>query len=288
MSRLEIDIALERPGFALRLAKTLALDGITAIFGPSGSGKTTLLRVVAGLEPAARGVVKLDGAVWQDAHVSLPTHRRAVGYVFQDARLFRHLSVERNLRFAEERATQSPGRTSIAFAEAVEAFELASLLGRDTTSLSGGERQRVAIARALLSRPRIMLMDEPLSSLDVQRKRDILPLIEQLPARFGVPVLYVTHNLDEVARLATDVLLLRRGSVVAYDRVARVFERPDLAELTGGLEAGVVLTARVADCRNGVATLEIGDQALRTPALRPIALPPEVPPGRYFAYRAGG
>jgi molybdate transport system ATP-binding protein len=267
MNRLELDVALERPGFSLRIAQSLALDGITALFGPSGSGKTTLLRTIAGLESAARGLVKLDGETWQDASTFVPPHRRNIGYVFQDARLFRHLSVERNLRFAEQRAAaRAAGRGTIAFAAAVEALELGALLGRDTASLSGGEQQRVAIGRALLSCPRLLLMDEPLSSLDVRRKRDILPLVEQLPARFAIPVLYVTHNLDEVARLASDVLLLAEGSVAAYDRLERVFERPDLAHLTGGLEAGVVVRARVADCRDGVATLELGGQRLRTPA----------------------
>src|SRR5690606_9590355 len=197
------------------------------------------------------------GSVWQDERVHAPPHRRSAGYVFQDARLFRHLSVERNLRFAERRSNRAQARPSISFAAAVDAFELGPLLQRDTASLSGGEQQRVAIARALLAQPRLLLMDEPLSSLDVGRKRDILPLIEQLPPRFGVPVLYVTHNIDEVARLASDVLLLSEGRVAAYDRLEKVFERPDLAHLTGGLAAGVVVRARVADCRDGIATLEV-------------------------------
>jgi molybdate transport system ATP-binding protein len=267
MNRLEIDVALDRPGFSLRVAETLALGAITAIFGPSGSGKTTLLRTIAGLESAARGAIRMDGEVWQDASTFLPAHERNVGYVFQDARLFGHLDVERNLRFAERRAAgRAASRDTITFASAVEALELAPLLRRASTSLSGGEQQRVAMARALLSRPRLLLMDEPLSSLDVRRKRDILPLVEQLPVRFGIPVLYVTHNLDEVARLASDVLLLAAGRVAAYDGLTRVFERPDLADLTGGLEAGVVLRARVAEHRDGIATLELGGQRLRTPA----------------------
>ena len=280
MSTLSLNVVLERPAFSLHAALTLELSGITALFGPSGSGKTTLLRVIAGLEREARGTVSFDGEVWQNDALRVPAHRRRVGYVFQDGRLFPHLSVQQNLQFALRRRRESdPARPSIDFEAAVEGLGLRSLLERRTPELSGGEQQRVAIARALLANPRLMLMDEPLSSLDVPRKREIVPHIEKLPELFGVPVLYVTHNVDEVARLANHAVLLAGGRLVAHGKVADVFERVDLGSFTGGLEAGVVLRARVLAHADGVATLRIGAQQVRVPMttarvgeLRPIRI----------------
>jgi molybdate transport system ATP-binding protein len=278
MSTLSLNVALDRPGFALRVAGELALAGITALFGPSGSGKTTLLRIIAGLEQEASGTVAFDGETWQSGEHRVPTHRRSIGYVFQDGRLFSHMTVAQNLEFARRRSA-TDARPSIDLEQATEALDLRSLLGRRTPSLSGGEQQRVAIARALLRSPRLLLMDEPLSSLDIKRKREILPHIEALPALFGVPVLYVTHNLDEVARLASNVVLLAEGRVAAYGNVAEVFERTDLGSLMGGLEAGVVLRVRVAAHADGIATLLVGSQPLRVPmataevgATRPIRI----------------
>ena len=264
MGTLSLDVALDRPGFALRAAVDLELTGITALFGPSGSGKTTLLRVISGLEQEASGTVAFVGETWQSGDRRVPTHPRHVGYVFQDGRLFPHLTVAQNLEFALRRSSAA-ARPTIDLEDAVEALDLGPLLARRTPSLSGGEQQRVAIARALLRSPRLLLMDEPLSSLDVKRKREILPHIEGLPEIFGVPVLYVTHNLDEVARLANDVVLLAEGRIAAYGNVAEIFERADLGGLMGGLEAGVVLRARVAAHDDGIATLLVGSQQLRVP-----------------------
>ena len=276
MSTLSLNVALERPGFALQVSHDFALTGITALFGPSGAGKTTLLRVIAGLERDVRGRVTFDGEAWQTDGARVPPHQRGIGYVFQDGRLFQHLSVEQNLRFALSR---NRARQSIDFGAAVEALDLHDLLSRRTPSLSGGEQQRVAIGRALLRSPRLMLMDEPLSSLDVARKKEIVPHIEKLPQLFGIPVLYVTHNLDEVARLANDVVLLVDGRIAAQGAVAEVFERSDLGAFTGGLEAGVVLRAEVIEYDRGVATLRVGNQRLRVPmaaaevgAIRPIRI----------------
>ena len=265
MGTLSLNVALDRPGFSLRVATELALTGITAVFGPSGSGKTTLLRIIAGLEREVRGTVAFDGETWAGRGVHVPAHRRRIGYVFQDGRLFSHLTVEQNLQFALRRnAARAPG-SSIDAATAVEALDLGGLLGRRTPSLSGGEQQRVAIARALLTNPRLLLMDEPLSSLDTARKKEIVPHIEKLPEIFRVPVLYVTHNVEEVTRLATDVILLSNGRAVAHGSVADVFERADFGSLTGGLEAGVVLRARVAAHDRGIATLTLAAQQLRVP-----------------------
>jgi molybdate transport system ATP-binding protein len=265
MSTLSLNVALQRPDFALRAVLDLELTGITALFSPSGSGKTTLLRVIAGLEQEARGTVAFEGEAWQSERGRVPTHRRRIGYVFQDGRLFPHLTVEENLRFAVRRGASGKPGASIALGAAVEAFDLRGLLPRRTPSLSGGEQQRVAIARALLTNPRLMLMDEPLSSLDVARKKEILPHIEKLPQIFRVPVLYVTHNVDEVARLADDVVLLASGRIAAHGDVAAIFERSDLGAFMGGLEAGVVLRPQIVAHDNGVATLRVGAQQLRVP-----------------------
>ena len=261
MGNLALDIAIERPAFALTVRHDIALEGITAVCGPSGSGKTTLLRIIAGLEELARGKVAFDATVWQDGKQRVPPHRRGVGYVFQDGRLFTHLTAEQNLRFALDRALPS-GRRRIGFDEVVGALDLQPLLARRPISLSGGEQQRVAIGRALLASPRLMLMDEPLSSLDVNRKREIIPHIERLPGTFGVPVLYVTHNVDEVVRLAADTLLLVDGRVAAHGKTAEVLERVDLS---GGEEPGVVLQTQIAGHRDGIAALSLGTQTVYVP-----------------------
>jgi molybdate transport system ATP-binding protein len=283
MTELALDIDVERVDFRLRVDRTLPLAGITAVFGPSGSGKTTLLRTIAGLEPAARGRVACDGEVWQDTARVVPPHRRNVGYVFQDGRLFTHLTVEDNLRFALRHrrayagtptagASLPPGAPDsragvIGLDAAVDALELASLMSRRPATLSGGEQQRVAIARALLSNPRLLLMDEPLSSVDVNRRRDIVGYIERLPAAFGLPVLYVTHDIDEVIRLADRMLLLSAGRAAAFGTVKELLDRIDLWPLTGRLEAGSILEAVVAEHTRGMTQLRVDGQPLRVPGI---------------------
>jgi molybdate transport system ATP-binding protein len=245
MAEIDIDTRIAFGDFTLDVAHRTPLEGITALFGPSGCGKSTLLRIISGLEPAARGRIRFGDATWQDDSRGIfePPHRRSVGYVFQDVRLFPHLTVAGNLRYAEKR---SRGQGSeITLDGVISALELAPLMNRRTSSLSGGERQRVAIGRTLLTRPRLLLMDEPLAALDVRRKGEILPYIEKLPNSFGLPVIYVTHSIDEVARLAKRILALAAGRKVADGPVADVLERLDLQSVTGRFEAGVVLTARV-------------------------------------------
>ena len=244
VNRLSLAVRLSLGAFDLEVDHRFPLEGISALLGPSGSGKTTLLRVIAGLETRARGRVAFGDEVWQDegGAVFVPVHRRGVGYVFQEARLFPHLSVAGNLRYAERRSRSIASR--IARDEVVAALDLEALLPRAATSLSGGERQRVAIARTLLARPRLLLMDEPLASLDARRKGEILPYIARLPQAFRVPVLYVTHAVEEAARLATRVLVLSAGRAVAEGPIAEVLESLDFEPL-GRFEASVVFSARV-------------------------------------------
>lgn len=246
MGMLSLDLQLNFPGFELRAQHEGVIDGITALFGPSGSGKSTLLRCIAGLEPAVTGRLGFDNDVWLGSpnERCVPAHERGVGFVFQDARLFPHLSVQGNLRYADRRSSHVTTRP-IVFDDVVQALDLAGLLGRRPVSLSGGERQRVAIGRALLTRPRLLLMDEPMSALDAARKAEILPYLERLPARFGVPALYVTHDIDEVARLATRIMLLSQGRIIAAGPIQEILERADLQHVTGRFEAGVLLTTRV-------------------------------------------
>lgn len=228
-----LEVALDLPG-----------TGVSAIFGPSGSGKTTFLRSVAGLERASAGYVEVGGEVWQDDGRGLfvPTHRRPLGYVFQEASLFPHLSVRGNLEFGWKRIP--PGARMIGFSQAVALMGIEPLLDRSTTTLSGGERQRVAIARALLSSPRLLLMDEPLAALDLARKLEILPALERLHAELDIPVLYVSHSPDEVARLADHVVLLDVGRVVASGPVGETLARLDLPAVFSD-DAGVVIEAVV-------------------------------------------
>ena len=194
-------------GFSLDAEAEFPAEGVTALIGPSGSGKTTLLRCLAGLA-RAEGEVEVAGARWQEGRRITPPHRRGVGYVFQEPSLLSHLSVRGNLEFAIRRAGKGAGP---GFAEAVEMLGLGRLIDRTPSTLSGGERQRVAIARALLSRPILLLMDEPLSSLDAAGKADVLPYLDALHRSLRLPILYVSHDAIEVARLADRVLRIERG-----------------------------------------------------------------------------
>lgn len=261
MNRLVVDIALDRGGFRLAVEESFDLAGITAIFGASGSGKTSLLRVIAGLEPTARGQIRFGDTEWQNAKRRLPTEARGVGFVFQDGRLFAHLDVRGNLRFALRPGRKGP----IGYDAAVDALGLEDLLPRDPASLSGGERQRVAIGRALLANPALLLMDEPLSSLDLARKRELLPLIRSLPARFGLPILYVTHSIDEIVYLADSVVLLAGGRNLARGSAREILERSDIAQLAGVEEPGVILEGRMLRQTAGLTIARIGAHEIRLP-----------------------
>ncbi|MCK9995896.1 MAG: molybdenum ABC transporter ATP-binding protein [Candidatus Krumholzibacteria bacterium] len=231
------------PGFRLDVDLDLPVAGITAVFGPSGCGKSTLLRCVAGLEKKARGMVKIGPRVWQDDHTFLPVHQRALGFVFQDGLLFPHLSVLENLEYGLKRSDAD--RQTIVMDEVVELLGLEKLLARGTTDLSGGERQRVALGRALLTSPDLLLLDEPLAALDRSSRRAIYPYLERLRTDFTLPVLYVTHALDEAARLADHMVLLEGGQAVNSGPLTEMLTSP-APGLAHGDEAGAVLPAWVA------------------------------------------
>ena len=235
---------LAYPGFALDVDMQLPARGITALFGPSGSGKTTLLRCIAGLERASGGLLRVKDQVWQDGEKFLATHQRPLGYVFQEASLLPHLSVRRNLEYGWQRIAASERKVQLE--QVILLLGLSQLMDRnDPSSLSGGERQRVAIGRALLTSPSLLLMDEPLSALDTASKQEIFPYLERLHGELDIPVLYVSHALDEVARLADHLVLLEQGRVIASGALNETLSRLDLP--TAHLDdAGAVIEAKVA------------------------------------------
>ncbi|MEW5771260.1 MAG: molybdenum ABC transporter ATP-binding protein [Pseudomonadota bacterium] len=235
---------LDWPGFALDVDLDLPGRGVTALFGHSGSGKTTLLRCIAGLERAPVGSLRFGEAVWQDERTFVPTYRRPLGYVFQEASLFPHLSVRGNLEYGRKRVGSAPHKVSLE--QAIELLGIGHLLERKPERLSGGERQRVGIARALAVSPEILLMDEPLAALDLARKQEILPYLERLHGELEIPVLYVSHAPDEVARLADHLVVMEGGRAVAAGPLGETLASLDLP-IRLGEDAGVVLDARVAE-----------------------------------------
>jgi molybdate transport system ATP-binding protein len=218
MNAIDATFRTKQGNFTLDVAFSCPAQGVTGLFGPSGCGKTTVLRCLAGLTRAQEGRLIVNGEVWQDKARFLPPYRRAVGYVFQDAQLFGHLTVADNLAYGLKRARGQAA--AISLNSTVELMGIGALLSRMPRALSGGERQRVAIARALLSQPRLLLMDEPLSALDRAAKHEILPYLEMLPKAFAIPIVYVSHEMAEIERLADHLVLMRKeGRVEAQGRV---------------------------------------------------------------------
>ncbi|MGR3885430.1 molybdenum ABC transporter ATP-binding protein [Pseudomonas sp. 1152_12] len=261
---IEVRLQLNYAGFALEVDLNLPGRGVTALYGHSGSGKTTCLRCIAGLERAKDGVVQINGEVWQNSRnaVFVPPHKRAVGYVFQEASLFAHLSVRANLEFGLKRIP--PNLRRVDMAQATELLGIGHLLERHPQHLSGGERQRIGIARALLTSPRLLLMDEPLAALDSQRKSEILPYLERLHDELDIPVLYVSHAQDEVARLADHIVLLSDGKALASGPIGETLARLDLP-LALGDDAGVVINGTVSayDEHYQLLTLRLPDSPLQ-------------------------
>jgi molybdate transport system ATP-binding protein len=242
---IEANLNLRRTDFDLDVALQLPAQGISVLFGPSGCGKTTLLRALAGLD-RARGRFALETEVWQDDSTGhwLPTHQRALGYVTQEAALFPHLDVRANLEYGRRRS--GPAAKRFALDAVVDLLGIDALMQRRPSTLSGGERQRVAIARALATAPRLLLMDEPLAALDAQRKAEILPYLERLHRELALPIVYVTHAMDEVARLADHLVLLQAGRVLAAGPLSALLSRTDLP-LARQDDAGVVIEADVTE-----------------------------------------
>jgi len=228
--------------FALDIDMAIPGQGITAVFGESGSGKTSLLRCIAGLEKNASGCLQVNGELWQDASVFVPTHKRSLGYVFQEASLFEHLTAMGNLHYAIKRNNQTANPELLE--QVIGVMGIAGILSQLPEALSGGERQRVAIARALLSQPKLLLMDEPLASLDTARKLEILPYLERLRNSFNIPILYVSHAVDEIVRLADHAVIMEQGKVLAQGDITELFSRVDLP-LGVSNEVGAILECKI-------------------------------------------
>lgn len=243
-SRIEFKFRLPLKDYTLDVATTIPARGITALFGRSGSGKTSLLRCMAGLEKAESAFLSIGEECWHDSDktIFLAPHRRAIGYVFQEGALFPHLRVRGNLEYGLRR---SRGKNQLEqFRHMVGLLQLEELLERFPWQLSGGEKQRVALGRALLNNPRLLLMDEPLAALDRGRKREILPYIERLHSESRIPIIYVTHDLEELVRIADQLILIDRGKILAQGKLEEILSRVDLP-IAREADAGAVVDARI-------------------------------------------
>ena len=263
MSRnISVRYRLQRSDFALDVDADIPMRGITGVFGESGAGKTALLRCIAGLERGASGRLVIADEVWQDDSVSRPVHDREIGYVFQEPRLFAHLNVRQNIEYGQRRGR----RGDVGFDEAVELLGLRDLLDRRVDTLSGGEAQRVAIARALLRSPRVVLMDEPIAALDRARRDEILPFLDRLHSALSIPVIYVSHSIEEVIRLCDYLLVMERGRIIAAGDIQEVLLRADLP-LLGGDEAGAIIhaTAVARDAGDGLTKIALGGVEMWVP-----------------------
>lgn len=267
MSRLLARFNRRFPAFHLHVDVDVPMSGITAIFGPSGSGKTTLLRCLAGLERAPEGFMQVGEDVWQDESRGhcLPLYERPIGYVFQEPRLFPHYNVRSNLLYGYNRIP--PKERRIGMEQVVDILGIGHLLERRIHKLSGGEQQRVAIGRALLTSPKLLLLDEPLASLDLLRKQELLPFIRQLHEHLHIPVLYVSHGLTEILQLADRVILLKEGHIVGTGTLNEVFTALDFRGQLGPHRIGAILDARVThhDPQYGLTQLEFNNHSLFVP-----------------------
>ena len=268
---LKATLVKRRDGFLLHAQFEMPAPGVVALFGRSGCGKSTLIDLLSGLLSPDEGFVQLDDTVLTDtrAGITIPAERRRIGYVFQDARLFPHFTVAGNLRYGlkrAERRRESSARNGevIGFDDIVSLLGIAALLDRRPHQLSGGERQRVALGRALLSQPRLLLLDEPLAALDVARREEVLPYLEVLRDKLSIPMVYVSHQFDEVMRLATHVVLMDAGSVVAQGSLSEISLCRELREIIGPDAVGAVLDGVVssADSSRGTADLQMSGGVL--------------------------
>jgi molybdate transport system ATP-binding protein len=260
---LKVAVRKSRAEFHLNAQFEIETPGVVALFGRSGCGKSTLINIVVGLLAPDAGVIELDGVPLLDTRHGhhVPAEHRRIGYVFQDARLFPHLDVRNNLLYGQKRAHER----RIAFDDIVTLLGLGGLLARRTHQLSGGERQRVALGRALLSQPRLLLMDEPLASLDLARREEVLPYLEQLRDALALPMIYVSHQFEEVVRLASRVVLLEQGQVVAAGGLSEISLHPQLRSIVGAEAMGAVIEGEVVGraAQSGLAQVKIGGNVLQ-------------------------
>ncbi|NKB80915.1 MAG: molybdenum ABC transporter ATP-binding protein [Nitrospirales bacterium] len=267
MNTLAAQFDVRYPAFHFQVSLAVPLEGVTAIFGPSGCGKTTFLRCLAGLERSSRGVVRFGNTVWQDEAqgLFLPISQRPIGYVFQDPRLFPHLSIRSNLEYGFKRTAS--GQRRLSFDHVLDVLGLHTHLDRRPHELSGGEQQRVAIGRALLTSPTLLLMDEPLSSLDGKRKREILPFIQRLDTELKIPIIYVSHSLQEVLQLATTLVMLKDGHVMAEGPLANVVTHMDWRGLVEDSHIGAIIDTVVEahDLEFRLTRLRFGTRHLSVP-----------------------
>lgn len=264
---LDVDVS-GRVGAMTLEARFSASGGVTSLFGQSGAGKTSLTNMIAGLIQPETGRISVNGAILFDAakRIDVPVRARRIGHVFQDARLFPHMSVKRNLTYARWAGRRATTRS---MGEVVDLLGLSALLDRKPLTLSGGERQRVAIGRALLSDPRLLIMDEPLANLDQARRNDILPYLDRLCGEAGIPILYVSHSIEEVSRLSQTLVILSGGTTPAFGPVADMLTRTDLGKATGRHEAGALLEGVITrlDEEWGLTHVDIGGAQIQLPGL---------------------
>jgi molybdate transport system ATP-binding protein len=269
---LSVAVKKRRGSFSLDACFELPTPGVVALFGRSGCGKSTLVNVIAGLLDADTGRVALDDRALLDTErrLNVPPERRRIGYVFQDARLFPHMNVAANLKYGEKRA---PPHRYVSLNEVSDLLDLGSLMDRRTHQLSGGERQRVAIGRALLSQPSLLLLDEPLASLDAARRDEVLPYLEILRDQLAVPMVYVSHNFDEVLRLATYVVLMESGKTIAQGGVGEMSLNKDLRSIIGADAVGAIVDGTVlgVDAESGLMRVKVGRGELKVQAANAVA-----------------
>ncbi len=266
---LRADVKLTRSHFSLNTQFELPTPGVVALLGRSGCGKTTLINVLAGLCHAEKAHIELDDVVLEDTsrNINVPAEARRIGYVFQDARLFPHLNVEANLRYGLKRFL---GKPYLSFEAVIELLGLGHLLNQKSSQLSGGERQRVAIGRALLAQPRLLLLDEPLAALDAARREEVLPYLESLRDQWAIPMVYVSHQYEEVLRLATHLVLMQSGSTIAQGDIGRMSLSPELRAIVGHDEIGAIIDGEVLGTdESGLTRVLIGhNQALDATTMR--------------------
>jgi molybdate transport system ATP-binding protein len=266
---MSLKVAVEKrfESFALDVTFDAPTPGVVALFGPSGCGKSMTINIIAGLLVPDRGKISLDDGVLLDTarQVAVAAERRGIGYVFQDARLFPHLNVASNLKYAQRRARRAP---YVSLERVLSLLDLEPLLERRVHQLSGGERQRVAIGRALLSQPRLLLLDEPLAALDRERREEVLPYLETLRDQLSIPMIYVSHQFDEVLRLATDIVLMQSGKVAAEGSITQMSLDPKLRALIGPDAVGAVLDGTVIgeDAASRLVRVRVGDGEIRVEA----------------------